>query len=110
METISKQNKNKNEVWYKLISEEDFKEVDINKVKIVDEVHLSSRISIFNIKKYRRYKSLAPIAVRENENGEYELVTGMRTFIVAKLFSRNIKAYMTNLSREEFKEKYNLDI
>ena len=98
--------------WYDLIPKEHFKEVDINKVKIGEEVHLNGKVSIFNMKRYQKNKNkpIHPIAVRENENGEYELVAGIKSFIIAKLFSRNVKAYVTNLSRDEFKEKYSLDI
>lgn len=106
MEIVSKQSKHKGIQWQSLIPEEEFIEVDINKVRLVEEIHLSSRVSIFNI---RRYREAPPIAVRENENGEYELVAGIRGFIIGKLFSRNVRAYITTLSREEFKKKYYLD-
>ena len=99
------------EIWYKRIPLEEFKEIDISNVKLVEEVHVNAIISIFNLKKYKnKYKQLPPIAVRENDNGEYELVSGVRAFIVAKIFSRNVRAYITTLSREEFKEKYSLEI
>ncbi|MBY6916074.1 hypothetical protein [Clostridium botulinum] len=97
-------------MWFKRLEEIEFQEVDINKVKLVEETHLNSRVSIFNIKNMSKYKDLTPIAVRENEKGDYELIAGLKTFIVAKLFSRNVKAYITDLNREAFKEKYSLTI
>lgn len=99
----------KNEAWFSLIPEDQFKEIDLNKVNLVDKIHLNSMIQNFNIKKYRKYKELSPIAVKETENGTYELITGFRSFIAGKLLSRNIKAYVTNLTRAEFKEKYSLE-
>lgn len=101
--------------WFEKINETKFKEVDINKVKLVEEIHLSSRVSIFNIRNIRnirnisKCKELTPIVVRENEKGEYELVTGLRSFIIGKLFSINTKAYITNLDRKTFKQKYLLE-
>lgn len=95
--------------WYELIPIEEFIEIDINKVKLVEEIHLSSRISIFDIKKMSKYDEINPIAVRKLENGEYGLITGVRSFIVGKLFSRNLKAYVTDLDRETFKERYSLE-
>ena len=49
------------------------------------------------------------IAVRESEDGWYDLVAGLRGYIIGKLFCTNPKAYITTLSREEFKEKYELE-
>jgi len=97
-------------MWFKRIEENEFQEVDINKVKLVEETHLNSKVSIFNIRNMSEYKELTPIAVRENEKGEYELIAGLKTFIVGKLFSRNVKAYVTTLNRDEFKVEYSLGI
>ncbi|KAI3350849.1 hypothetical protein FDB30_04090 [Clostridium botulinum] len=97
-------------MWFKRLEEIEFQDVDINNVKLVEKTHLNSRISIFNIKNMSNYKDLTPIAIRKNEEGTYELIAGLKTFIVAKLFSRNVKAYITDLDRESFKEKYSLTI
>lgn len=102
-------NENFNGHWYELISEEEFKDIDISKVKLVEEVHLKAILPIFNLKKMREYEELSPIAVRRLDKGEYGLVAGLRTYIVAKLFDRHLKAYVTDLSREEFKQKYSLE-
>lgn len=107
---IKTQKRHYDNIWFKNIDENEFQEIDINKVKLVEEIHLNSKISVFNIKKYNNYNDLSPISVRENDNGEYELVTGIRSFIVAKLLSRKVRAYTTTLSRNEFKEKYLLEI
>jgi hypothetical protein len=109
MRKSEKEIKENKEHWQNLIPKEEFKVVDINKVKLVEETHLSSRVSIFNIKGYRN-KELYPIAVRENDKGEYELVAGLRSFIIAKLLSLNVQAYITDLDRKTFKEKYSLPI
>lgn len=109
MENKLIQKSDKYEEWFFQIPEDQFKEIDINKVILIDEIHLNSMVESFNIKKYRKYKELSPIAVNENENGEYELITGMKSFIAGKLLSRNIKAYVTDLTRDEFKEKYSLE-
>ena len=105
-----KEKDNFNNKWYEFIPNEEFKEIDIRKVKLIEEVHLNSKISIINIRKMSMYKELSPIAVRRLENGEYGLVTGVRSFLIGKIFDRNLKAYVTELSREEFKEKYSLEI
>ena len=102
-------NENFNRCWYGLISKEEFDDIDISKVKLVEEIHLKAVIPIFNLKRMREYKELSPISIRKLDDGEYGLVTGLRTFIVAKLFNRHVKAYVTDLSREEFKEKYRLE-
>ena len=107
---IDELKKKEDRFWFKKIDKNEFQEVDINKVKLVEETHLSSRVSMFNIRNMSEYGELTPIAVRENEKGEYELVAGLKTFIVGKLFSRNVKAYVTTLSRNEFKEKHSLEI
>lgn len=109
MKKSEKEIKENKEHWQNLIPKEEFRVVDINKVKLVEETHLSSRVSIFNIKGYRN-KELYPIAVRENDKGEYELVAGLRSFIIAKLLSLNVQAYITDLDRKTFKEKYSLPI
>ena len=102
---MEKERKVNNE-WARKIDHEEFKEIDINRVRLVEDVHLSSRISIFNLKWYRRHKRVPVIAVRESEDGWYDLVVGLRGYIIGKLFCTNPKAYITTLSREEFKEKY----
>lgn len=100
---------NEDKFWFKKIEETKFKEVNINKVKLVEKIHLNSRVSIFNIRNMSKCEELTPIAVRENEKGEYELVTGLRSFIIGKLFSINTKAYITDLDRKTFKQKYSLE-
>lgn len=96
--------------WFKKIDESEFKEIDISKVKLVESTHLNSILPKFNIRHMNKRENLNPIAVRENDNGEYELITGLRSFIVGKLLSIDVKAYITDLDRETFKEKYSLDI
>ena len=105
---MEKERKVNNE-WARKIDHEEFKEIDINRVRLVEDVHLSSRISIFNLKWYRRHKRVPVIAVRESVDGWYDLVVGLRGYIIGKLFCTNPKAYITTLSREEFKEKYELE-
>ncbi|PPV11992.1 hypothetical protein AWN73_20185 [Clostridium butyricum] len=101
---------NFNNKWYECIPKEEFTEIDISKVKLVEEIHLEAIIPIFNIKKLSKYEEVNPIAVRRLENGEYGLVTGVRSFLVGKIFDKNLRAYITDLDRQTFKEKYSLEI
>lgn len=96
--------------WYEKIEENKFIEIDISKVKLTNEIHLNSIVPIYNIKRINRIKRVSPIAVRQIDSSEeYELITGLKSFILAKLLSLKVKAYITDLDRDTFKEKYSLE-
>lgn len=92
--------------WYTQIPEDEFVDIDISKVKLVEELHLNSIVKGFDIRKMRNY-TMTPIAVRK-AGDEYELVTGVAMYIVAKLLSRDVKAYITDLDIATFREKYSI--
>ena len=97
--------------WYKKIEENQFIDVDISKVKLTSEVHLNSIVPIYNIKRINRIQRVSPIAIKKIDGcEEYELITGLRSFILAKLLSLKVKAYVTDLDRDAFKEKYSLEL
>ncbi len=96
--------------WFKKIEEEEFIKMDINKVKLTSPTHLNSILPVYNIKRFKEINTLYPIAIKEiPDSEEYELITGLRSFIAAKLLSLKVNAYITNLDRETFKEKYSLE-
>lgn len=99
----------KNEPWFNLIPQEQFKKIDINKVRLIEGLHLNSVTKNINMQMLSRIKHLNPIAVKLNEDGEYELITGIKSYIVAKLLSRNVKAYITDLDINIFRTKYKMD-
>jgi len=91
--------------WFKEISNIDLVEIDINKVKLNEEMHLNAIVNNFNIKEMVNKKELNPIAVKVYGDG-YTLISGLRTYIVAKLLSIKVKAYITELDIEDFRDKY----
>lgn len=96
--------------WFKKIEASQFVEIDISKVKLINKIHLNSIVPIQNIKRVNKTKRVNPIAVKIIDNSEeYELITGLRSFILAKLLSLKVKAYITDLDRDTFKEKYSLE-
>jgi len=94
--------------WFNKVPSEELIEIDITKVKLSEEIHLNAIIDNFNIKEMLEMSEFRPIAVRKCDC-TYTLISGLRTYIVAKLFSRNIKAYITDLDIHEFREKYLLE-
>lgn len=91
--------------WVKEIPNIDLVEIDINKVKLNEEIHLNSIGTNFNIKEMVNKKELNPIAVKVSGDG-YTLISGLRTYIVAKLLSIKVKAYITELDIEDFRDRY----
>ena len=91
--------------WVKEIPNIDLVEIDINKVKLNEEIHLNSIGTNFNIKEMVNKKELNPIAVKVSGDG-YTLISGLRTYIVAKLLSIKVKAYITELDIDDFRDKY----
>lgn len=90
--------------WYEKLNENDFEDVDIDKIKLVEDIHLNKPFMVrINIDKEN------PIAIKLNEVGEYVLVVGVSAYINAKVKGeKTIKSYKTDLSRSEFIEKFKM--
>lgn len=90
--------------WYKRIKEEDYVEIDTDKICLVEDIHKKFK-SVYGI-----YEDIeCKLAVRELEDGQYALVTGLRGYIIAKIFNKKTcKCYITDLAHNDFAEKYGI--
>lgn len=87
--------------WFKNFEENQFIEIDVNSVELVEKDHLTGTIPYNLINGFK-----SPIAIRPLENNKYALVAGVRGYFSAKLMNTSIKAYITDLTHKEFVEKY----
>lgn len=98
--------KEKNISWHENLTQEDFVLIETSKIKLVEEQHLKG-IVYFDEKNYDPEK---PIAVRKLEDGTYSLLTGFWEYTYVKLLNKElVKAYVCDLTLEEFKEKHFLN-
>lgn len=93
--------------WFRTIPEESYIEVEAKKIRIMQECHNNFRFLI-NITEKNKNDLGNPIAVRDLGNGEYELLVGINPYVKAKLFDKKLKAFVTDLTREEFEKEYNI--
>lgn len=99
----SRQSKNK---WYKMVEEDEFINIEVSKIKLVDPIHM--KLCNLNINLLGNDIN-KPVAVRENEEGIYELIVGVKSYIKAKILDIGmIKAYKTDLGREDFIREFKI--
>lgn len=91
--------------WFENIPEDQFIVINANDITMVESCHINFTVKIHMSEKEHPNK---PICIRVLDNGEYVLVAGLHTYIRAKLLNTHVKAFVTELSRKEFVEKYNL--
>ncbi|NKF08818.1 hypothetical protein J1C67_19275 (plasmid) [Clostridium gasigenes] len=99
------ENKPERIFWFENIPEDQFILVNANDITMVESCHINFTVKIHMSEQEQSNK---PICIRALDNGEYVLVAGLHTYIRAKLLNTHVKAFVTELSRKEFVEKYNL--
>ena len=88
------------------IYENEFTEIESNKICLVEAIHKKGIRVITGI--YDDAKT-QPIAVRLMDDGNYALVTVWKSYIIAKVFNKeSLKCYITDLKHKEFNEKYEI--
>lgn len=90
--------------WIDKLNEDDFIDLSPELIDLTEEEHLKSNISSICFSKYENEDLY--IAVRKISCDRYSLVTGMNRFIVGKCLNKNFKAYVTELSRDEFMKEF----
>lgn len=91
--------------WWQLLNDEDFIEINANEIFVIDDKHLNANISNVNLK--RRNVPLY-VAVKPS-NGKYELIIGLKSLLIAKIFNLNVKSYVTEQSYDELVEQFDID-
>lgn len=93
--------------WYKMVDSKEFISLNINDIFLSEDIHLKSKISCVNLESMKKFKDIT-LAVRKCGN-KYELVSGLKAFLAAKIFNMPVKAYITDLKYFEFREKYEIE-
>lgn len=106
--------KNKNKIfktkthpvsWWELLECKDFVEINSSEIDITDKKHLNGTVANVNLKKR---KAPLYVAVRPC-NGKYELILGLKSLLIAKMFNLNVAAYITEESYDELVERFDID-
>lgn len=90
--------------WIDKLNEDDFIDLSSELIDLTEEEHLKSKISSICFSKYENEDLY--IAVRKTSCNRYSLVSGINRFIVGKCLNKNFKAYVTELSRDEFMKEF----
>lgn len=93
--------------WFRQLEDNDFIELDPSDVELLEEEHMNAHLKCMYFSSLRKRKDLY-IAVKETSDGKYKLVSGIKNFIVGKVFNRKYKAYVTDLEREEFIKEFEI--
>lgn len=95
-------NSQSKKTWINYFQEDEFIELELNKIHITDKEHEKGQIN-FN----KEFVVRKPIVVRKIDEDNYSLVLGFREFVYSKILDiPKIKVLITDLSNEEFKNKY----
>ncbi|MEG1312452.1 MAG: hypothetical protein RSD47_10665 [Romboutsia sp.] len=93
--------------WRNAVDDSEFIELDPAKVILEDEEHINAQFKWLDLKKGRTYTNYI-VAVRKIDEDKYALVSGIARYIVAKIFNKKLSAYVTDLTREEFIEEFDI--
>lgn len=98
-----KQNLRLTKMWY---HNKSITQININDIELTSNEHLKTRtINLQGILLACKSKNMnsAPIAVRQLESGKYELIAGIKSFIVSKILDfKTVQVHITELSHDEF--------
>lgn len=94
--------------WRYEIPDEKYVKIPASKVILNQEVHLNGSIHYINVEKNRNLDNYK-IVVRKLEDEKYELIAGIKVFIVGKMLDKEFDCYITELSNEEFVKPYKID-
>lgn len=96
-------------IWY---LDKDLIEINVSDIIMSHPEHLNCKVlNIGGSFLYAKEKGAYnwPVAVRQLDNGKYELIAGVRSFVICKVMNvSKVKAHITPLSHEEFL-KENID-
>lgn len=101
---INKSNKQKNNKkikWYDKKDDLKFVSLDVNDIEVKDEIYSNGKIQI-ELNKVFRSEYVNHVVVKDNGNGKYELVMGVKAYIRAKIANKDVQAHITDMGREEF--------
>lgn len=93
--------------WRNTVDDSEFIVLDPAKVILEDEDHINAQFNWLDLKKGRTYTNYT-VAVRKIDEDKYALVSGIGRYIVAKIFNKKLSAYVTDLTREEFVEEFDI--
>ncbi|MEG2110069.1 MAG: hypothetical protein RRY19_09810 [Clostridium sp.] len=96
-----KQQKNIKPAWYTLINEDEWLDLQPYKIEIKEKDHLSANLPLKLDEEKREF-----VAVNKISDDKYILISGVRAYIRCKILNISVKAYVTELTYKEFKEKY----
>ncbi|MGL5567691.1 MAG: hypothetical protein ACRDB9_00465 [Cetobacterium sp.] len=93
--------------WFKQLDDEDFIIINPGDVELVEQEHLESEFKYLSFKKLGEREDLY-IAVKKIDSGKYGLVSGIKNFMVGKIYNKPFKAYVTELDREGFVDEFRI--
>ena len=95
-----------NQRWYDLVDLNKFKEIDVQKIEVLNELHLNGGAFIEIARLYDE-NTINRVAVRPLADGKYELLLGLRSYLRAKILNKSIQAYITDLNRDKLVKQLN---
>lgn len=103
----AKKNKKLQKGWYK---DKELVEINVDDIIMTSLEHLkcqSLNMHSSFLEAQEKKKFDLPVAVRQMDNGKYELISGIRSFVTCKVMDiKNIQAHITKMSHEEFIEAH----
>lgn len=100
-ELKKKQQKNIKPAWYTLINDDEWLELETYRIEVKEKDHLSAHLPLKLDENKREF-----VAVNKISDDKYILISGVRAYIRCKILNIPVKAYVTELTYKEFKEKY----
>lgn len=84
--------------------------IDISKIYLKEDLHMQCALN-FSAKSYinpEEERIKTPALVKIEDDGRYSLVIGFKEYLHCKLLNTDMKTYVTNLSLDDFLDKYNI--
>ncbi|MFI3210166.1 MAG: hypothetical protein R3Y64_03840 [Peptostreptococcaceae bacterium] len=94
--------------WRRLINHKAFRYIPKRFITINENVDLKGgmHLDLESGRKFSHYK----IVVKKTTPGRYELIAGLKAFCLAQIFDKKVSCYITDLTKEEFEEKYKVNV
>lgn len=107
----AKKNRRMKKGWYK---DKDLIEINVDDIIMTNLDHLNCKSLNMNgafLEATEKKEYDSPVAVNQLSNGKYELISGIRSFIVCKVIGiKTIQAHITELSHKEFLKENGFEI
>lgn len=100
-----KEKKAKNELigWYNEKELEEFIDIDVNKIELVNDIFNQGK-AVIDLKNIKNKDINDYVVIKAIDNEKYELIMGIKAYIRAKVLNKTVKALITELDRESFIE------